>query len=71
MKLIEFERKNVKIITPENGVFTGFVEDYIYPEDNENEKESIIICTQDNRYIEFYEEHIKTIKILQDEASNE
>ena len=41
MNLVDFYGENVKITAVNGNVYTGVVEDYIYPEDNENGKESI------------------------------
>lgn len=63
MKLLKYYNKKVKILCENDLVFEGWVNDYIYPEDNENEKESIIIDTIDGKIIEFYEKDILTIEI--------
>ena len=63
MNLINYYGKRVKIIADNNAVFYGTVNDYIYPENNEEGKESIIVDTSDGSAIEFYEEHIKAIEI--------
>lgn len=63
--LLKYEGENVRIITPDNKIFKGHVTDYVYPEDNEPEGiESIIIKTNDNRYVEFPEHDIKSIEII-------
>jgi hypothetical protein len=64
MNLISYYGKKVKIIADNNSVFYGTVNDYIYPESNEEGKESIIIDTINGSAIEFYEEHIKSIEIV-------
>ena len=55
MNLVDFYGENVKITAVNGNVYTGVVEDYIYPEDNENGKESIIV--------EFYENDIFSIEL--------
>ena len=46
-------------------VFLGKVNDYFYPDDNENGKESIVVDTIDGSAVEFYEENIKAIKEIE------
>ena len=43
MKLKQFYNKKVKIVADNDLVFLGTVNDYFYPHDNENEKESIVV----------------------------
>lgn len=64
MNLKQYYNKKVKIVSVDKVVFIGTVNDYFYPDDNENEKESIVIDTSDKRVIEFYEDDIQTIEIL-------
>ena len=65
MELIKFYNKKVRIVDSRGVVFVGVVNDYIYPEDNETNEESIIIDVPDNEYpIEFYSKDIATIKII-------
>ena len=53
------------LITAANGrIFCGKTTDYIYPEDNENGLESIVVDMTDGSIIEFTGEDIETIKIL-------
>ena len=63
MDLKEYYDREVVIITDDGQIFSGFVDEYIYPEDNENEKESIILKTK-QVLVEFYEEDIKDIVVL-------
>lgn len=51
----------MKIVADNDKVFLGKVNDYFYPDDNENGKESIVVDTIENQAIEFYEDHIKEI----------
>ncbi len=67
--LIEFEGKDVRILTKSNKIFEGYACDYIYPEDNAPvEVEGIVLSVQVNKhreYIEFHEFKIETIEIMQ------
>lgn len=64
MNLIPYYNKTVNIVSTDGKVYIGKVSDYIYPEDNETGKESIIIDTPGGDYIEFDEEDIKTITVI-------
>ena len=61
MKLVNFYGRNVTVILTDGSTVTGTVSDYIYPEDNENGKESIIIDTDSDEIIEIYEHDILSI----------
>lgn len=61
MNLKQYYGKKVKIVADNDKVFLGTVNDYFYPDDNENGKESIVVDTIENQAIEFYEDHIKEI----------
>ena len=61
MNLKQYCGKKVKIVADNDKVFLGTVNDYFYPDDNENGKESIVVDTIENQAIEFYEDHIKEI----------
>ncbi|MGM9587833.1 MAG: hypothetical protein ACI3VA_10145 [Candidatus Limivicinus sp.] len=63
MKLMEYDGERVKIINTNNQVFRGTVTDYIFPEDNEPEEESIILRSAKGELLEFYKSSIKTIEI--------
>ena len=63
MDLKKYYDREVIIITDDGQIFRGVVEDYIYPEDNENGKESIILTTKQS-LVEFYEEDIKDVIVL-------
>nr|DAE02039.1 MAG TPA: hypothetical protein [Siphoviridae sp. ctgEn20] len=63
MNLVDFYGENVKITAVNGNVYTGVVEDYIYPEDNENGKESIIVDTTSKDIVEFYENDIFSIEL--------
>ena len=56
--------KRVKIIDSNGKTHSGIVLDYIYPDENVSEKESIIVETLSGRLIEFYEKDIRSISVL-------
>lgn len=64
MNLAQYYNKTVNIISTDEMGFFGKVSDYVYPEDNETGKESIIIYTANGDYIEFDEDDIKTITVI-------
>lgn len=64
MRLGDYFEKKVKIVFKDKDVLEGEVFDYVYPEDNENNKESIIIKDSKSRYIEVYEKEILSIEII-------
>ena len=64
MKLIEYEGKKVRIVAVNNKEFIGVAEDYVYPEDNELEGESIIVNTLSGALVEIRLEEIKKIEIV-------
>ena len=64
MSLKELCGKRVRIVSPDGVSFMGKVDDYFYPEDNENEKESVVLDTEDGTLIEFYEDDIKELEIV-------
>ena len=66
MNLIDFFEKTVKITDPLGKSWTGYVTDYIEPEDNATGNESIIISTDDGQQIEFEEKDIKNINVIAD-----
>ena len=67
MDLKKYYDREVVIISDDGQIFSGLVEDYMYPEDNENGKESIILTTKKQSLIEFYEDDIKEIIVYQGE----
>lgn len=66
MNLIDYEEKLVRIKTTTNNVFEGVVTDYIYPEDDKNNLEMIILDVDGNgeKFIGFYEKDIESIEII-------
>ena len=65
MNLEQFYNTKVKIIAENGRLFEGTVNDYIEPEDNENNEESIIIDTKEGTAVEFYEKDIQTIETIE------
>ena len=64
MKLKQFYNKKVKIVADNDLVFLGTVNDYFYSDDNKNEKESIVVDTIEGSAVEFYEDDIAEIEII-------
>lgn len=64
-----YSGKYVRIITPDNKVFEGFISEYVYADDNESGNESIIMDSSDGRLIEFEETDIKEIVVLDREEA--
>ena len=64
MNLLDFYESMVEIIGTDGRKAIGKVSDYVYPEDNENGKESIIVDFPDGTAQEFYEEDIKSISAI-------
>ena len=64
MPLVQYYNKKVKITDKDGCNFSGMVNDYIYPEDNEPEQESIIIDTNEGEVLEFYEKDIRQICVI-------
>ena len=69
--LMKYEGKTIKLIDIDGDVFTGYVTDYIYADDNEPEVEGIIIKkpVRSDGYnythdVEFDAPEIKSIEIL-------
>ena len=62
MTLKSFYGKTVTIVDVNGQTFSGFVDDYFFPEDNANGEESIILKTADSEYIEFNHNDIEEIK---------
>lgn len=65
MKLSAYEGKRARIEAIDSQTFYGVVTDYIFPEDNVPEGESIVLKTLEGVYIEFRKEEIKRIDIIQ------
>ena len=69
MNLIDYEGKKVKITDTRKRIWEGKVTDYIYPEDNEPEVESIIIRCEAGKLpgksIEFTALEIESIEVIE------
>ena len=62
------EGKQVRIVTAENEVLTGVVEDYIFPEDNEPEGVAginVYNCPKPGEWTGFNESDIRSIEIVE------
>lgn len=64
MSLKEYYNKQVEIKCTNDKVFRGFVEDYIFPDENESGNESIIIRTGNEKLVEFEEKDISEIEVI-------
>lgn len=69
MKLdCSLEGKQVKILTTEGETFTGVVEDYIFPEDNEPEGVAginVYNCPRPGKWTGFNEDEVESIEIIE------
>ena len=63
MSLKEYYGYTVKIIADNGETFLGIVDDYLFPDDNEDNLESIVITTSKGLF-EFKESDIETIEII-------
>ena len=61
MKLKDFYGKSVLIKADNGNIFVGTIDEYFFPEDNENNAESIVLKTNCNELIEFFENNISEI----------
>lgn len=62
--LLKFYNKNVHITSTNGNEFEGKIDEYIFPEDNENGKESIVMDDKlSGNLVEFYSTDIATITI--------
>lgn len=64
MNLLDFYDCYVDITGKDGRSGIGKVSDYVYPEDNENGKESIVVDFPDGTAQEFYEEDIERIAVI-------
>ena len=64
MSLVQYLGEIVKIVDTDGNSYLGTVADYVYPEDNEPESESIIIDTLEGMAVEFFEEIISSIDVI-------
>ena len=63
MNIEQYLNQHVKILSDNGKIFEGYVDDYFYPEDNENAEESITIYTSNKEFIEFCNDDIVSIEI--------
>lgn len=63
MTLKSFYGKHVTIKTPNGKVYSGDVDEYFFPDDNDNGEESIILKTNNNELVEFSPNDILEIEI--------
>lgn len=63
MTLKSFYGKQVTVVCDNNQTFSGVVDDYFFPEDNDNGEESIILKTTDSEFVEFTASEINEIKL--------
>ena len=63
MNLKSFYGKKGEICDVDGQIFAGIVDDYIFPEDNEDEKESIILKTETGDLVEFPSDTIEKITV--------
>lgn len=64
MSLKKYYGKVVTIIADNGEAFCGIVDTYFFPDDNENNLESIILKTSDGHLYEFTDEEIEIIRII-------
>lgn len=64
MDLKQFYNKEVVIVSVNGQVFEGKVNDYIYSDENNLGKESVILDAKNGDIIEFTEEEIASIEIV-------
>lgn len=60
MNLKELLGRKVTIVATNGRIFTGRITDYFWPDDNEDNVESIVMKTDSNQYIEFRAEDVQT-----------
>lgn len=64
MSLKSYHGKKVNIVDANGQIFSGIVDDYFFPDDNENGLESIVVKTVDGDFYEFTEETIEEITVI-------
>lgn len=69
MKLIDYEGKKVRIVSNTNKKYEGYVGDYCYPEEDENNLEMIVVDVikgdNEGKAVGLYEKDIKSIEIIE------
>lgn len=63
-ELKHYYGKKVTVVDVDGETFIGLVDEYIFPEDNENGEESIVIKTNGGDLVEFTSHSIKEITII-------
>lgn len=63
MSLKIYYGKNALIYTANDTYLKGVVEDYFFPEDNEDNRKSIVISTRSGEIIELNEDDIMSISV--------
>jgi hypothetical protein len=63
--LVKYLYEKVKIVDTGGNSYLGTVTDYVYPEDNEPEIESIIVDTLEGSVVEFFEDNISSIDVFE------
>ncbi len=64
MKLKEYYSKKVNILASNGTTYSGTVNDYFFPDDNDHGMESIVLETLSGDLVEFTELDIKTITTI-------
>lgn len=64
--LKKYYGQNIEIIDTDGKRWTGYVDEYIYPDDNESGKEAIVLDSTGGkyRYIQFESSDIESIRIV-------
>lgn len=63
MNLMKYLDQHVEVTTTQGEIIKGIATDYMYPEDNNPQKESIIIETTNEDLIEIFTDEIKKIEV--------
>ena len=64
MSLLAFYDKTVRIHSCDGKVFFGVISDYFYPDDNDDNVESIILETKSGELYEFKQSDIQEIRVI-------
>lgn len=64
MNLKDYFGKEVNILASNGSLFCGFVSDYLFPEDNDQHLESIILETYSGDLVGFLKKDIVSISIV-------
>lgn len=62
--LKRYYRKRVELVDSNGRQWSGVVTDYYFPKDNKSGKESILLHTSNDYYIEFEPDDINKIKVI-------